>query len=96
MDLVKQLDGVSVMKANSSALLAMRRNTPGLRVAPAARAYLQYIRPLGEELESSAIQVAAGAKVKRFELRLAASLGNRCRGFVSRRSWIGMAHMCPQ
>jgi subtilisin len=96
MDLVKQLDGVSVMKANSSALLAMRRNTPGLRVAPAAWAYLQYIRPLGEELESSAIQVAAGAKVKRFELRLAASLGNRCRGFVSRRSWIGMAHMCPQ
>lgn len=76
MNLVKQLDGVSVMKANSSALLAMRRNTPGLRVAPAAWAYLQYIRPLGEELESSAIQVAAGAKVKRFELRLADSLGN--------------------
>ena len=75
MNLVKQLDGVSVMKANSSALLAMRRNTPGLRVAPAAWAYLQYIRPLGEELESSAIQVAAGAKVKRFELRLADSLG---------------------
>lgn len=76
MNLVKQLDGVSVMKANSSALLAMRRNTPGLRVAPAAWAYLQYIRPLGEELEASAIQVAAGAKVNRFDLRLADSLGN--------------------
>jgi len=75
MNLVKQLDGVSVMKANSSALLAMRRNTPGLRIAPAAWAYLQYIRPLGDELEASAIQVAAGAKVKRFELRLADSLG---------------------
>ncbi|MEJ1169175.1 S8 family peptidase [Variovorax sp. CCNWLW235] len=76
MNLVKQLDGVSVMKANSSALLAMRRNTPGLRIAPAAWAYLQYIRPLGDELEASAIQVAAGAKVKRFELRLADPNGN--------------------
>ena len=76
MNLVKQLDGVSVMKANSSALLAMRRNTPGLRIAPAAWAYLQYIRPLGDELEASAIQVTAGAKVKRFELRLADPKGN--------------------
>ncbi|REN17163.1 serine protease, partial [Mycobacterium tuberculosis] len=46
-------------------------NTPGLRVAPAAWAYLQYIRPLGDELEAGAIQVAAGTKVKRFELRFA-------------------------
>jgi Subtilase family len=71
MRLLKQIDDVSVMRANSSALLAMRRNTPGLRVAPAAWAYLQYIRPLGDELESSAIQVAPGAKVRRFELLLA-------------------------
>ncbi len=71
MKLIKQLDDVSVMQANSSALLAMRRNTPGLRVAPAAWAYLQYIRPLSDELDSSAIQVAPGAKVKSFELHLA-------------------------
>ncbi|MDQ0033928.1 subtilisin [Variovorax boronicumulans] len=80
MKLVKQIDDVSVMKANSSALLAMRRNTPGLRIAPAAWAYLQYIRPLGDEMDSSAIQVAPGAKVKRFELHLADPQGKPVAG----------------
>lgn len=80
MKLLKQVEGVSVMRANSSALLAMRRNTPGLRIAPAAWAYLQYIRPLGDELEASAIQVAAGTKVKRFELRLADPQGRPVAG----------------
>ena len=78
--LIKQLDDVSVMQANSSALLAMRRNTPGLRVAPAAWAYLQYIRPLSDELDSSAIQVAPGAKVKSFELHLADPQGKPVSG----------------
>lgn len=76
MDLVRQLDGASVMKADASALLALRRNTPGLRVSPAAWAYLQYTRPLGDELEAGAVQVAAGAKVRRFELRLADPQGH--------------------
>ncbi|WP_395319189.1 S8 family peptidase [Variovorax sp. UC74_104] len=80
MKLLKQVEGVSVMSANSAALLAMRRNTPGLRIAPAAWAYLQYIRPLGDELETSAIQVAAGTKVKRFELRLADPQGRPVAG----------------
>ena len=80
MKLLKQVEGVSVMRANSSALLAMRRNTPGLRIAPAAWAYLQYIRPLGDELEASAIQVAAGTKVKRFEVRFADPQGKPVAG----------------
>lgn len=80
MKLLKQVEGVSVMRANASALLAMRRHTPGLRIAPAAWAYLQYIRPLGDELEASAIQVAAGAKVKRFDLRLADPQGRPVTG----------------
>jgi subtilisin len=70
MDLLHQFDGSMAVKANTSALMAVRSNSPGLKVFSATWLYPQYIRPMGDELDTFAIQVAEGTRAKRFEVRL--------------------------
>jgi subtilisin len=70
MNLLHQFDGSMAVKANTSALMALRSNSPGLKVTSATWLYPQYIRPMGDELDTFAIQVTEGTRAKRFEVRL--------------------------
>lgn len=70
MDLIHQFRGSMAVKANRSALMAVRSNSPGLKVTPATWLYPQYIRPMGDELDAFAIQVSEGMRAKRFEVQL--------------------------
>jgi subtilisin len=80
MDVLRRIEEALVMQADSAALLAMRQSTPGLRMAPVAWAYPQYIRPMGDELDSAAIQVAPGTKVRQFDIRFADAEGRPVAG----------------
>lgn len=75
MDLLHQFNGSMAVKANASALMAMRSNSPGLKVFSATWLYPQYIRPMGDELDAFAVQVAEGIRGKRFEVRLTDAQG---------------------
>lgn len=75
MDLLHQFDGSMAVKANASALMAMRSNSPGLKVSSATWLYPQYIRPMGDELDAFAVQVVEGMRGKRFEVRLTDAQG---------------------
>lgn len=70
MSIVRRLDQSLVMKANGPALRAVRHASPGLRIFNATYLYPQYLRPLGEELADLEVQVAPGAKVKKFKIQL--------------------------
>lgn len=70
MNVLDQFDSSLVVKANSTALMAIRNSKPGLKMFPATWLYPQYIRPMGEELDAFAVHVAEGARTKRFEVRV--------------------------
>ncbi|WP_371763450.1 S8 family serine peptidase [Massilia sp.] len=84
MQVLNRLDDALVMKANSPALLALRNHSPGLRIAPSAWAYLQFIRPLGDDLAQTTVEVAPGAKARQFQVRLADSNGTPVAGARSK------------
>lgn len=70
LSVLRRLQDSLVLRANGAALRAVRHASPGLKIFPATYAYPQYIRPLGDELQEAEIQVAPGAKVKKFSVRL--------------------------
>lgn len=72
MSIVRRLDQALVLKANASAVRAVRHSSPGLRIFSATFLYPQYLRPLGEELTELEVQVAPDAKVKKFRVKLSA------------------------
>ncbi|WP_330211896.1 S8 family peptidase [Pseudomonas sp. Z18(2022)] len=76
MALLHQFDGSMAVKANMSALMSVRINSPGLKVTSATWLYPQYIRPMGDELDTFAIHVTEGTRGKHFEVRLTDTGGN--------------------
>lgn len=84
MTVVGRLDSSLVVKANSSALQAMRFSSPGLRIFAATYLYAQYIRPMGEEMDSAEVQIAAGAKVKTFSVQLTDTAGSPLQGIKTK------------
>ena len=82
MQVMRSWDDTVVVKANASALAAMRVTSPGLRIFQSTYLYPQYIKPLGAELETAGLEVAAGPQPKTFTVKLVDSGGSSIQGVL--------------
>jgi len=75
MEVIRHINGKQVVKASSPGVLAMRNLSPGLRIARSSMAYLQFIRPLGDELSGLVVPVQPSARAKQFDVRITSAAG---------------------
>lgn len=67
---VRRLGTAMALEADAEALLAIRRTNPGLKMAPAALLYPQYVRALGDELSALEVKVTPGVPATRVPVRV--------------------------
>ena len=67
---VRRLGTAMALEADEEALLAIRRASPGLKMAPAALLYPQYVRALGDDLSALEVKVTPGVPATQVPVRV--------------------------